>query len=277
MKCEKPAHIRITPMMQAATSIKRAALVPCGQCLNCRINQARVWTNRILLEQNMHGNNCFVTLTYDDEHLPDPAWVSVSQLQKYIKRLRYYMEPIKFRYYGVGEYGKLWRPHYHMILFGVDGSLSERPIRAAWKDDNGKSRCNKERLTIDELSPATARYITGYITKKIDKITDNHPVSYGKADEFRISSTKNGGIGIKAAEHIKKIVSGKPYDVPRVRELRIGRKKYPIGRYLDCKINGNKSWQQRLVDFKAMQEALTENLRTRQIKQGKAGTERRKL
>ena len=47
--------------------------VPCGQCKNCRINQARIWTNRILMEQCCHDYSCFVTLTYDDEHLPSPA------------------------------------------------------------------------------------------------------------------------------------------------------------------------------------------------------------
>ena len=277
MMCKNPARIKITTGMQVASSIKRAALVPCGQCLNCRINQSRVWTNRILLEQTMHSDSCFVTLTYDQEHLPHPAWVSKPEIQNYIKRLRWNVEPKKFRYYAVGEYGELWRPHYHVILFGLDGSLHERQIRRSWKDDSGKYKCKPERLDIGELNPASARYITCYITKKINKIKETHPTSYGKRDEFRLSSTRGGGIGCSAAEKVKTTAEDQTYYIPRIRELRVGRRKYPLGRYLEEKANGAKPWQQRLIDFRTMQEQLYENLRKKEIKDGKHSEDRRKL
>ncbi len=278
MMCNSPARIRITPEMQAASSIKRAALVPCGQCLHCRINQARVWTNRILLETTMHSNSAFITLTYDDDHLPDPAWISKKALQNYIKRLRWNVSPKKFRYYGVGEYGELWRPHYHVIVFGLDGSLHERQIRRSWKDEKGKYLCNEERLTIGEVNPSSARYITGYITKKIMKVTNTHATSYGKEDEFRISSTRGGGIGVSAAHKVSKIKKSKNYEIPRVRELRVGRTKFPLGRYLEEKVNGKKPWEQRLTDFRVMQESLYDNLQKKnKPKETKISYERRKL
>jgi len=221
----------------------------------------------------MHAESSFITLTYDDDHLPDPPWVDKTQLQKYIKRLRWNVAPKKIRYYGVGEYGeKTWRPHYHVIAFGLDRSLHEEPIRRSWK------MCSKENLTIGELNPSTARYITGYITKKIQKATGTHAISYGKEDEFRISSTRNGGIGHTAAEKVRLMKESKNYEIPRVKELRVGRKKYPLGRYLEEKVNGPKPWEQRLVDFRSMQEQLYDNMQKKvKDKPKKINYDRRKL
>lgn len=47
-------------------------LVPCGQCLGCRLDYARSWSARMMLEAKQYKKNeCwFVTFTYNDEHLP---------------------------------------------------------------------------------------------------------------------------------------------------------------------------------------------------------------
>lgn len=47
-------------------------LVPCGQCIGCRIDYSRSWAARLMLEKKKFPDNeCFfITLTYDDEHLP---------------------------------------------------------------------------------------------------------------------------------------------------------------------------------------------------------------
>ena len=42
----------------------------CGQCKGCRVNKRRQWTHRILLESMCHESSAFVTLTYDNDHLP---------------------------------------------------------------------------------------------------------------------------------------------------------------------------------------------------------------
>lgn len=51
--------------------------VNCGKCLNCRLAKAKEWSDRGTLELNIlnqergtERHSCFVTLTYDDEHLP---------------------------------------------------------------------------------------------------------------------------------------------------------------------------------------------------------------
>ena len=73
----------------------------------------------------------FVTLTYDDEHLPENASLVVSDLQKYIKRVRKECDKIgkRIRYFACGEYGDRYgRPHYHAIIFGLSQSKSDKVI-----------------------------------------------------------------------------------------------------------------------------------------------------
>ena len=93
-------------------------MVGCGQCIHCRANRRREWVLRILLELEKHEFNTFLTLTYDDVHLPADQSLKTEHLTNFFKRLRYKVDyPI--RYYAVGEYGEeTERPHYHVALFG---------------------------------------------------------------------------------------------------------------------------------------------------------------
>ena len=43
--------------------------LPCGQCIGCKLSYARQWAIRCLHEAQMHESNCFITLTFNDEHL----------------------------------------------------------------------------------------------------------------------------------------------------------------------------------------------------------------
>lgn len=77
----------------------------------------------------------FLTLTYNDEHLPPGAQLSKRDLQLFIKRLRKVNPGIK--YFAVGEYGTdKGRPHYHLVIFNlVDLAL----ITDTWTDQFGDS------------------------------------------------------------------------------------------------------------------------------------------
>lgn len=107
--------------------------IPCGQCIGCRLQRSREWANRMLMERETTEGPCsFVTLTYDDEHLPKSEGIEpitgevkefgnlvLEDLQKFMKRLRKRYPETKIRYYAAGEYGeKTQRPHFHIILFG---------------------------------------------------------------------------------------------------------------------------------------------------------------
>lgn len=69
----------------------------------------------------MHQRNSWVTLTYAPEHLPPYGTLSRQDYKKFLKDLRNRVSPTRFKYMGVGEYGsESKRPHYHIMLFGLD-------------------------------------------------------------------------------------------------------------------------------------------------------------
>lgn len=117
--------------------------IPCGRCIGCRLDYSRQWANRCMLELMDHERACFVTLTYNPEHVlrtfcADPstgaAYPNLSlykrDLQLFIKRLRKAFPEVCIRYFGCGEYGpSTFRPHYHLILFGVDFKEDRVPYR----------------------------------------------------------------------------------------------------------------------------------------------------
>ena len=51
---------------------ERDQIIPCGHCIACRINKSSEWATRMMMEvKTQPENSCwFVTLTYDDDHLP---------------------------------------------------------------------------------------------------------------------------------------------------------------------------------------------------------------
>lgn len=115
--------------------VRRGAyFTPCGKCLWCKQRAAEDWIIRLNKEFLQHKQSLFVTLTYDENNVPiDSQGVQVVRKHdvqlffRYLRRLGY-----KFKYYGVSEYGPTtYRPHYHIILFGV-GVDAYNDILACW-------------------------------------------------------------------------------------------------------------------------------------------------
>lgn len=95
--------------------------ISCGQCIGCRAEKSRQWAVRCMHEASLHDSNVFLTLTYDDEHLPKHGSLRKKDIQLFMKRLRKFAHPKKVRFFHSGEYGDdSLRPHYHMLLFGFD-------------------------------------------------------------------------------------------------------------------------------------------------------------
>ena len=90
--------------------------LPCGQCIGCRLARSSMWATRCVHEAQLHKQNCFITLTYNDDNLPYPP-TSIRPLQLFMKRLRKRFGA-GIRFYACGEYGeKFGRPHYHACLW----------------------------------------------------------------------------------------------------------------------------------------------------------------
>lgn len=76
---------------------------------------------RCMHEAQLHQNNCFITLTYNDENYPKNGSLAKEDFQKFLKRFRRAIAPAKIRYYMAGEYGtNFGRPHFHACIFGYD-------------------------------------------------------------------------------------------------------------------------------------------------------------
>lgn len=175
MQCTRPIAAYRAPGGGVAFSsregyVDRPFEVPCGQCIACRINRANSWALRCVHEAQLHERSCFVTLTYDAEHVPRDLSLSTRDLQLFWKRLRKRGE--KFRYFACGEYGeRTLRPHYHALLFGVDFSEdrvlhSTRSGSRIYVSKVLEETWGKGFAPVGSVTFESARYVAQYCLKK---------------------------------------------------------------------------------------------------------------
>nr|UXQ87948.1 MAG: replication initiation protein [Microvirus sp.] len=147
-------------------------VLACGQCTGCRLERSRQWAVRITHEAKMHKKNCFLTLTYDDDHLPSDRSLDVTHWQKFAKRVRKKHGP--FRFYHCGEYGdKNGRAHYHAAVFGLDFSFDRKTTKISDQGHQLYESATVKQLwpnglhVIGDLTFQSAAYIARYVTKKV--------------------------------------------------------------------------------------------------------------
>lgn len=177
--------------------------VPCGKCLGCKLDYARHWADRMILElASARGKGIFATLTYNEDHLPEDGQLCKKDLQDFFKRLRNDFPPGQIRYYASGEYGKItFRPHYHCIIFGI--SLEDFDDRKFYKKNKlGQDYYTSEKFSrrwsdgrgsigfvcLSDVSYKTCAYVARYTAKK----TFGSPVPGKQVDEFAVMSRRPG-------------------------------------------------------------------------------------
>lgn len=214
----------------------------CGQCVPCRINRARQWVGRMLLESYEHPASCFITLTYNEPSLPFGETVRKRDVQLFLKRLRLKcQDPVfyrkvrvatiarEIRYYVCSEYGdENGRPHYHGILFGVS-PLELEIIQAAW---------SKGIVDVGTAELKSMSYVSGYLVKLGTQEGDL--LRGTRVREFQLMSRKPG-LGIGIVERMKKAY-GTPQGQAALSKggtlastFKTDGGQYPIGRYLHSK------------------------------------------
>lgn len=179
----KHEELRPSGKYQVQTTQERINL-PCRKCAGCIVNKANDWATRATIEASAWKNNCFLTLTYNEENLPKMRNLCKADMQKFWKRLRKHIQgyeswefkgkiekPIRFFY--CGEYGpKTKRPHYHAAvfnwfpsdaeLFGFSHSSNEyftsKTLNKIW---------GKGYVVIGKLTYESACYIARYTFKKL--------------------------------------------------------------------------------------------------------------
>ncbi|UOF81150.1 replication associated protein [Microviridae sp.] len=191
-------------LAESYTDVKGIA-IPCGQCIQCRLEKARQWALRIMHETQGHDISSFITLTYRDDCLPVGGSLIKTDIQRFFKRLRKSIYPEKLRYYAVGEYGgQTQRPHYHAVIFGYrppdckeygiaynsaygtnarqNKLYTSKTLDSTW----GKGAC-----MIGSVDWESASYVARYV---VDKITGDMAVSYyhGRIPEFSLMSRRPG-------------------------------------------------------------------------------------
>lgn len=207
--------------------VRTPIVIPCGKCIGCRLEYSRQWANRCMLELQYHDSSYFVTLTYNEEHVPrsyygdfdtGEALPSLSlhkrDFQLFMKRLRKRFSDDKIRFFMCGEYGpETFRPHYHAILFGlhlddlVPWQRSEQgfqyyisqSLQECW---SVRDPCFGEtgvtplsplgHILVANVSWETCAYTARYITKKLTGPQSSFYSDFGIEPPFTLMSRKPG-------------------------------------------------------------------------------------
>lgn len=166
MKCISPVFLR-----------KTMNYVPCGKCAFCIKKNIDAWCLRLQHEMEVSSSAFFITLTYDEQHLPAGEELSKRDLQLFIKRLRKINPGI--RYFAIGEYGsQKGRPHYHAVIFNL---INLDLITSSWTDNNGHPIGH---IVGDRATLGRIRYMVEYMA--LPQVTN------GKTPAFRVMSRRPG-------------------------------------------------------------------------------------
>ena len=149
------------------------SFIPCGKCEECRKARKNEWTVRLKAEieeyhTNLHYKVGFLTLTYNDQHLPHipktflenpkdkiPCF-NYMDIKKFTDTIRTYLWRERnlsdgFRYFITSEYGeKYHRPHYHGIIIyhpSITAAEMYQICEDAWTGSTKIIPNNKKRHT----------------------------------------------------------------------------------------------------------------------------------
>lgn len=169
MSCPHSIDIRVTK--SSSRYYGRTFKAPCRRCAYCKSvqkgNLQTMFTWELISAYKKRQSACFVTLTYDNSHLPivignDLTFTKRSKdgrqmvtvnahstlvkkhFQDFNKRVRrriqYFNEKKganlpNYKFLCAGEYGdKKGRPHYHMIVFGYTATDYSKLCKGLWRN-----------------------------------------------------------------------------------------------------------------------------------------------
>ena len=229
--------------------------LPCGKCVGCLIDRSKQWALRCVLEAKSSEYNCFLTLTYDDEHLPQDGSLDFDHLTKFLKRFRKKFSKDRIRYYAVGEYGaKLSRPHFHIIVFGFDF-----PDKWLWSVARGEKLYRSPSLeslwtygysSVGSVTFESCAYVARYVQKKLYGVDREDVLKHygGRIPEAARMSRRPGIASAFFHEFVGDIY---PKDFITVK----GRK-YKPGRYFDMLYKKEHPEEMLQVRIKRLESAL---------------------
>ena len=187
--------------------------VPCNSCDECLLNRSKKKAAQLMIENYYRKDpegSWFITLTYDDEHLPYnevydkngnfiSAEESLPPKNPYLYEFKADREKCikpfidNMQYHAMSKYGDerpMWfycaeygsqtkRPHFHMIVFGMHIPLNElkfyeqRDGYILYEWVKGCEIWKNGFVTVGNFTNETAAYVAGYALKKQSKKTMN--------------------------------------------------------------------------------------------------------
>jgi len=178
--------------------------LPCGQCIGCKIDKSREWAIRCTNEAETYGtiNNCYLTLTYNEDNIPENGNLRKKDFQNFMKEIRRQFHGERYvtykgkttrpiRFFHCGEYGEscrncgmakkycrcpkyvkgIGRPHHHVCIFNFNF-----PDRVLQSEAEGYNLYSSEILAklwkqgfhaIGDVTFESAAYVARYCCKKI--------------------------------------------------------------------------------------------------------------
>ena len=168
--------------------------IPCRSCPECYNDMRRQWITRAVCESNYHDSMLFLTLTYNDDHIPKSEIIDEDtgellvhytlryrDFQLFMKRLRKQLDH-NIRFMVCGEYGShTFRPHYHAIIFGLSFADFECVPEYYKRNSQGDILYIHKDLSefwqfgyvvCSVANVATMGYVAGYVSKKVSSASN---------------------------------------------------------------------------------------------------------
>lgn len=250
--------------------------LPCGGCVGCRLKRSGSWAIRCMHEASLHTDNCFITLTYAPDFLPEGNSLQYRDFQLFMKRLREcYGEGIRF--YMCGEYGdEFGRPHFHALIFNFDFQ-DKIPFFQSPSGAMVYRSAELERLwpyghsSIGDVTFQSAGYVARYVMKKITgSAAYNHYAYYDESGQIKHRVPEFNKMSLKpgiAADWFEKyrsdvfphdyvIVNHNKVSVPRYYE-KLEKLKDPLG-------FDNISYERFLLSQKRLDDSTPQRLKVKE-------------
>lgn len=221
--CVRPLRATIPEFGKPIFHLEGEQEIPCGKCHECITLRACDWGLRTQHELGDHNDNCCLTLTYDDDHLP--TYVARKEpFQKFMKRLRKKFKK-KISYLASHELGsQTGRIHHHVLLFGINFNdiryhkttskgtnlYTSKLLDSLWSENGNKlGWCN-----IGEASAKAGHYIASYALKSSTFTEINEQ---GEVIEYSdtMDCSKNPAIGLNYLRRNHRLLVNNGVRLPR--------------------------------------------------------------
>lgn len=185
MQCKQPIAIEVKG---------ERIFAPCNRCNFCLANRRNEWSFRMYYHLKGANRADFLTLTYDNAHLPlvqvegmrySAATLHAPHLQLFFKTLKQRQKRLirrkcklnqynkeqtrallnewEIKYFAVGEYGTQYkRPHYHTIVYNVWPDLAYELVSR----EKNETLWGKGLVHRGNATPASIQYCAKYVIDK---------------------------------------------------------------------------------------------------------------